>query len=611
LRVDRRQVPVEVILLVALAGQIALFSAIAPNFATVGNFFEISRLSVELGLLAIALTPILVTGGIDLSVGAMMGLAAILFGVAWTDWGLSIPAAAAVALLSGCAGGGLNAVLVARLNIPPLIVTLGTLSLFRGIAEGITHAAVNYTGFPAGFLQLGQGYVWGVLPAQLPIFVAVFVAYVVLLHRSVIGRALYAIGFSPAGARFAGIPVARRVGLVYFLSGVVSSLAGIIYVAHLGQARSDAGSGYELDAITAVVLGGTSVFGGRGTLGGTLLGLFALAVLRNGLRLAALPSELAGVLTGTLLLATIAVDRLRWAGRARAAVPQAAAAGGRGQASPGIEGEFHVKNSQVAVLCAAVIAGALIIASTNAWLVRSLTTSPHVATAGASFPGGRRPVIAMMPKAKGDPYFVSCLVGAEEAADELGVELIWDGPTGLDAARQNEVIENWITRRVDVIAVAVENRASISTALRKARERGITVLTWDADAEPTRGTTSSTRPPRRASAPRSTTKRRGSSAAPASSRSSPARSARRTRTSGSPSFGSGSRAASRPAARHHPTERRRPRQGVRRTQTIMRVQSQRAAHHGHLGTRPCPAPPRPSGRPTGATSRSWACRCRT
>jgi ABC-type sugar transport system substrate-binding protein len=136
------------------------------------------------------------------------------------------------------------------------------------------------------------------------------------------------------------------------------------------------------------------------------------------------------------------------------------------------------------VLCAAVIAGALIIASTNAWLVRSLTSSPQVATAGASFPGGRRPVIAMMPKAKGDPYFVSCLVGAEEAADELGVELIWDGPTGLDAARQNEVIENWITRRVDVIAVAVENRAGISTVLRKARERGIHVLTWDADAEP-------------------------------------------------------------------------------------------------------------------------------
>jgi rhamnose transport system permease protein len=265
--------------------------------------------------------------------------------------------------------------------------------------------------------------------------------------------------------------VGRRVGLVYVLSGVVSSLAGIIYVAHLGQARADAGSGYELDAITAVVLGGTSVFGGRGTLGGTMLGLFALAILRNGLRLAALPSELAGVLTGALLLAAIAVDRL--GGLARAAAAHQ-------------DEDTDVRNSQVAVLCAAVIAGALIVAGTNVWLVRSIAppaAAPGSARAGAT-PVARRPVIAMMPKAKGDPYFVSCRAGAEEAAQQLGVELIWDGPTNLDAARQNEVIENWITRGVDAIAVAVENRAGISTVLRKARERGIKVLTWDADAEP-------------------------------------------------------------------------------------------------------------------------------
>ena len=463
------------ILLAALAAEAVLFAAIAPNFATVGNFFEVTRLSVELGLLAVALTPVIITGGIDLSVGSMMGLAAVVFGAAYRDWQLPLAAATAVALLTGCAGGGLNAWLVARLNIPPLIVTLGTFSLFRGIAEGITHGAVNYTGFPPRFLLLGQGYLGGVIPAQLPIFLVVVAAYVVLLHRSVIGRALYAIGFTAAGARYAGIPVARRVGLVYFLSGLVSSAAAVIYVAHLGQARADAGSGYELDAITAVVLGGTSVFGGRGTIGGTLLGLFSLAVLRNGLRLAALPSELAGVLTGALLLATIAIDRFV------------------SRAGPGVYSDqreaIDVKNSQVAVLCAAVIAGSLIVAGTNVWLVRSLTGPPvqgvRTEAAGATGSGAsRRPVIAMMPKAKGDPYFVSCRAGAEDAAKELGVDLIWDGPTSLDAAKQNEVIENWITRQVDAIAVAVENRAGISTVLRKARGRGIKVLTWDADAEP-------------------------------------------------------------------------------------------------------------------------------
>jgi rhamnose transport system permease protein len=479
----------EAILLVALAAEIALFAAIAPNFATTGNFFEITRLSVELGLLAIALTPVIVTGGIDLSVGAMMGLSAVVFGAAQRDWGLHPGAAAIIALAVGGAGGALNALLVARLRIPPLIVTLGTFSLFRGIAEGITQAAVNYSGFPSGFLFLGQGYLWGVIPAQLPIFILVFVAYVVLLHRSVIGRALYAIGFTAAGARYAGIPVARRVGLVYVLSGLVSSLAAIIYVAHLGQARSDAGNGYELDAITAVVLGGTSVFGGRGTLWGTLLGLFSLSVLRNGLRLAALPSELAGVLTGILLLATIAIDV--YSRRARGASgPQHVPS--RGAAPVGVtHGDFEVKNSQVAVVCATILAAALIVSSTNVWLVRSIVpaTTPAArasasASAGPALPAGPRRVIAMMPKAKGDPYFVSCRAGAEEAAQELGVELIWDGPTGLDAAKQNEVVENWITRKVDVIAVAVENRAGISTVLRKARARGIKVLTWDADAEP-------------------------------------------------------------------------------------------------------------------------------
>ncbi len=461
----------EWILLGALSAEIAFFAAIAQNFFTLENFFEILRLSVELGLLAIALTPIIVTGGIDLSVGSMMGLAAVLFGAAYRDWGMSISGAAVVALVAGSAGGALNAVLIAYFDIPPLIVTLGTLSLFRGIAEGLTRGAVNYTDFPGGFLTLGQGYLGGIFPTQLLVFVPILAIYVVVLHRSVIGRAWYVIGFGAAGARYAGVPVARRVATLYFLSGVVSAVAAIIYVAHLGQARSDAGSGYELDAITAVVLGGTSVFGGRGTIWGTVLGLAALSVLRNGLHLAALPSELTGVLTGTLLVTTIAIDRLR-------GLPAPIEARG--------EEEIPVKNSQVAVLCSAIVAGSLIVAGTNVWLVRSLgSRGAAVNPAASAAPTTTsHPVIAMMPKAKGDPYFMSCRVGAEEAARELGVELIWDGPTSLDAARQNELVENWITRKVDVIAVAVENRGGISSVLRKARDRGIKVLTWDADAEP-------------------------------------------------------------------------------------------------------------------------------
>jgi len=453
----------EWVLLLALAAEIAVFAAIAENFFTWSNFFEVIRFSVELGLLALAMTPVIITGGIDLSVGSMMGLAAVVLGAAWQDWHLPLAAAALVALAVGLAGGALNALAISRLNLPPLIVTLATLSLFRGAAEGITHGAVNYTGFPKSFLFLGQGYLGGVIPVQLLFFLPVLMGYTILLHRSLIGRALYAIGFTAAGARYAGIPVRKRLALVYLLSGLVSSIAAIIYVAHLGQAKSDVGTGYELDAITAVVLGGTSVFGGRGTLWGTIFGLFALSVLQNGLHLAALPSELTGILTGTLLLVTIGIDR--W----------------RRQANVTLNEETNtVKNSQVAILCAAVLIGSVIVAGTNVWLEHSLGRAPAIATP----PAGHRTVIAMMPKAKGDPYFVSVRAGAEEAAKELGVELIWDGPTSLEAAKQNELVENWITRQVDVIAVAVENKAGISTVLRKARQHGIHVLTWDADAEP-------------------------------------------------------------------------------------------------------------------------------
>jgi rhamnose transport system substrate-binding protein len=461
-----------------------IFAFIGDNFFTTANGFEIIRLSVEIGLLALALTPVIVTGGIDLSVGSMMGLSAIVFGWLWRDAELPIWTSATLTMALGLFGGGLNALLIGRFNLPPLIVTLGTFSLFRGLAEGITGGVDNYTGFPQQFLFLGQGYLFGILPPQTLALVAVAIFYFLLLHRTIIGRSLYAIGFSAEGARYAGVPVARRIGLVYLLSGLAASLAAVIYVAHLGQAKSDAGTGYELMAITAVVLGGTSIFGGRGTLWGTALGLFAIVILQNGLRLAALPAELAGILTGALLVITICVDRFM-SGKLQFAAghPQSAEKSGLGKLkfAGHLSEEFEVKNSHVAILSAVILAAALIVAGSNWLLVRSLKDGSNNGAATAS--SAKRLTVAMMPKAKGDPYFVSCRKGAEEAARELGVELIWDGPTDLAPEKQNEVIEGWITRGVDVIAVSVENKVGISSVLKKARERGIRVLTWDADAQ--------------------------------------------------------------------------------------------------------------------------------
>ena len=276
----------------------------AVGFGTLDAQFDIARHSVEIGLLALAMTPIILTGGIDLSVGSLLGLCAILFGKLWRDAGLPIPAAAAATLCIGALAGGLNASLIAWLRLPPLIVTLGTFSLFRGLAEAITRGADTFTNFPASFLFLGQER-WLGLPAQTPVFFIVAIAMWLLVHRTTFGRSFRAIGFSPEGARYAGLPVGRRLAMVYVLAGIVAALAAIIYTSRLGQAKADAGTGYELFAITAVVLGGTSIFGGVGSVHGTLLGVAAIAVLSNGLVHAGAPREMAGVFTGALLLVAL------------------------------------------------------------------------------------------------------------------------------------------------------------------------------------------------------------------------------------------------------------------------------------------------------------------
>ncbi len=456
-------------LLLALIAEVVLFSFIAPRFLVWTNLIEVLRFSVELGLLSVALTPILITGGIDLSVGSALGLTTVAVGVAWTEYHLSVAGLVLVGLLVGSFCGALNAFLVAWLRRPALIVTLGTYTLYRGIAEGITHGAVSYTGYPDSLLFLGQGYFWKFVPVQLPILIAVAVFYYILLHRSMIGRGLYAIGLNTPGALHAGIPVRNYLLLIYLLSGIVSALAGIILVAHLGLAKSDLGTGYELGAITAVVLGGTSVFGGRGTLLGSLLGLVFLSVLQNGMHLLALPSELTGVFTGVLLLGIVGFEQLRTMRSHRTRLQD------------GVSANSKIRLRRRIALWGTAIAVAILAAAFP------LLHSRLVARAGGSPNQGvmpRRLKIAVMPKAKGDPYFMSARAGAEEAARELNADLIWDGPTSLDAAQQNEQVENWIAMHVDAIVVAVANRGSISTVLRKARQLGIAVLTWDSDADP-------------------------------------------------------------------------------------------------------------------------------
>jgi rhamnose transport system permease protein len=307
----------ETVLLLVIVLEVVLFNALGQRFLTGGNISNIFRHSVEIGLLALAMTPVILTGGIDLSVGSMMGLCAVLFGMMVNTLGLDPWLAGLAAITIGALGGGLNAVLITRLNLPPLIVTLGTFSLFRGLAEALTKGSVAYSQFPQSFLALGNSNTAGI-PTQVWPFLAVAAGIWLLVHQTTLGRSFRAIGFSAEGALYAGIPVARNNSVAYIIAGAVAGLAAVIIVSRLGEARANAGIGYELLAITAVVLGGVSIFGGSGTVAGTLLGWLSLAILNNGLTriseyrifdqsVSSVARELSGMLTGVLLIAALAI----------------------------------------------------------------------------------------------------------------------------------------------------------------------------------------------------------------------------------------------------------------------------------------------------------------
>lgn len=303
----------ETILLVLLVVEVVYFQMAGIRFGTADNVANMVRHSVEIGLLALVMTPIILTGGIDLSVGSMLGLCAVLFGKFWRDAGMPPWLAGFCTIGIGAMCGGFNALLITRLRLPPLIVTLGTFSLFRGLAEAITRGVDAFTDFPDSFLFLGNGTVAG-LPTQAWLLLAATIVVWLLVHRTAFGRSVRAIGFSPEGARYAGLPVERGLATAYVLAGIVVAIAALTYTARLGTAKADAGLGYELLAITAVVLGGTSIFGGIGSVHGTILGVAAVAVLTNGLtRVPATMNtagELSGVLTGVLLIVALAVGSL-------------------------------------------------------------------------------------------------------------------------------------------------------------------------------------------------------------------------------------------------------------------------------------------------------------
>ncbi len=300
-----KQESILLLLLLALCGIMSLPS---DKFLTLYNLFEITRYFVEIGLIALPMTLIIITGGIDLSVGSIVGLSVVVFGKMWRLSGESILAAWLLTLLLGMCCGWFNGILIAKVKVPPLIVTLATLAIYRGFALGISHAEPIH-GYQESFYFWGQGYV-GPFPTQFLIFVVLAVLFAFGLAKTYWGRYIYAIGNNEPAVIYSGVNVQRIKLAIYLLSGLLSSLAAIIFVSRVSTAKADAGFGYELDTIAAVVLGGTSIFGGRGSILGTIIGLVLITTLRNGLALARFSYEFQSVFVGVLLIGAILIHRV-------------------------------------------------------------------------------------------------------------------------------------------------------------------------------------------------------------------------------------------------------------------------------------------------------------
>ena len=293
-------------ILVAIA--LAVLATRSDRFFTVDNLLNQGRLMTEVGLIALAMTFVIVTGGIDLSVGSTVGMTAICLGVFWHDVGMPLPLAIVAALLVGTVGGLFNGFIITRFRVPPLIATLATLALYRGIAEGVSQAR-SVRGYPDWFAVLGRGDVLGV-PTQLWILLAAVLVSAFVLGLTTFGRTTYATGSNEIASRFSGLAVDRTKLAIYAGSGFAAALAGVILVARVSTTRSDMGSGYELTAITAVVLGGTSIFGGRGTIIGTVLGLVLMQALNNGLSLAGIKGDGTIVVIGVILILAVLLANL-------------------------------------------------------------------------------------------------------------------------------------------------------------------------------------------------------------------------------------------------------------------------------------------------------------
>ncbi|NNU64273.1 MULTISPECIES: ABC transporter permease [Rhizobium] len=294
------------VLLFAVAILIFIFNSLAsPYFLDAWNLSDATFNFTEKAMIAFAMALLVISGEIDLSVAAIIALASTAMGAA-AQLGIGTPGLVAIGIGTGLACGIFNGVLVSVLKLPSIVVTIGTMSLFRGISY-IVLGDQAYGKYPADFAYFGQGYVVWVFSFEFVLFIVLAILFAVLLHATNFGRQVYAIGNNDFAARFSGIPVERVKFILFLLTGVMSGVAAVCLTSRLGSTRPSIAQGWELEVVTMVVLGGISILGGSGTIVGVVIAAFVMGLVTFGLGLLNVPGIVMSIFIGLLLIITIAI----------------------------------------------------------------------------------------------------------------------------------------------------------------------------------------------------------------------------------------------------------------------------------------------------------------
>ncbi|MEV4036624.1 ABC transporter permease/substrate-binding protein [Streptomyces umbrinus] len=433
--------------LTALIILVIAMSALSGDFLTTDNLLNIGVQAAVTAILAFGVTFVIVSAGIDLSVGSVAALSATVLAWSATSEGVPVWIAVILAIATGIACGLVNGVLISYGKLPPFIATLAMLSVGRGLSLVISQGSP--IAFPESVSHLGDT-LGGWLPVPVLVMIGMGLITALILGRTYIGRSMYAIGGNEEAARLSGLRVKKQKLVIYALSGLFAAAAGIVLASRLSSAQPQAAQGYELDAIAAVVIGGASLAGGTGKASGTLIGALILAVLRNGLNLLSVSAFWQQVVIGVVIALAVLLDTVR---RKAGATPVTAGAGG----SSGLKGPQAVKYGLAVVLVAAIVGGL------------SLFNN------GSS---SSNPKVGLSLSTLNNPFFVQIKEGAQAEAKKLGADLtVTDAQN--DASQQANQLQNFTSEGVDSIIVNPVDSDAAGPSVRSANKSDIPVVGVD------------------------------------------------------------------------------------------------------------------------------------